>query len=148
MTAFRDFLVLDPPFFFLNFALSSHFFSPLLASTASSFGNACDRAPYRSPAIRPAIELALRSGGGTRLKILEAWCARTPVVSTTIGAEGLGATSGQDILLADSPQEFVKAVLHACTHDEVSANARLRFEHEFSHEAGWQKLDEAGVFSV
>ena len=78
----------------------------------------------------------LRAGSGTRLKILEAWCAGTPVVSTTIGAEGLGAKSGQDILIADSPEEFAKAVLHACTHDEVSANARLRFEREFSHEAG------------
>jgi len=90
----------------------------------------------------------LRAGSGTRLKILEAWCACTPVVSTTIGAEGLDANAGRDILIADSPKAFAEAILHACTHDEVSANARLRFEREFSHEAGWQKLDESGVFSV
>ena len=42
-------------------------------------------------------------GGGTRLKILELMAAGIPVISTTIGAEGLPVTSGQDILLADSP---------------------------------------------
>ena len=56
-------------------------------------------------------------------QITEAWCAGTQMISTTISTEGLGATSGQDILIADSPQEFAKAVLHACSHDEVSANA-------------------------
>lgn len=53
----------------------------------------------------------LRQGGGTRLKILEAMALRTPVVSTTKGAEGLDVRHGEHLLIADSPREFADAVL-------------------------------------
>lgn len=52
----------------------------------------------------------LRSGSGTRLKILEALAMGKAVVSTTIGAEGLEVVDGQHLLLADEPQEFAAAV--------------------------------------
>ena len=48
----------------------------------------------------------LRIGGGTRLKIYESMAARCPVVSTTIGAEGLSVTHPQNIRLADTPEQF------------------------------------------
>ena len=48
----------------------------------------------------------LRIGGGTRLKIYEAMAAGAPVVSTSIGAEGLGLRDGEQILLGDSPDQF------------------------------------------
>ena len=48
----------------------------------------------------------LRIGGGTRLKIYEAMAARTPVVSTSIGAEGLDIAHGENIYLADTPRDF------------------------------------------
>jgi glycosyltransferase involved in cell wall biosynthesis len=50
-------------------------------------------------------------GGGTRLKILEAMALCTPVVSTTKGAEGLNIQHGEDILIADTPEAFAKAVI-------------------------------------
>jgi polysaccharide biosynthesis protein PslH len=53
----------------------------------------------------------LLSGGGTRLKILEAMGMGKPVVSTTIGAEGIHYTHGQDILIADDPQVFADEVV-------------------------------------
>src|SRR5262249_25333323 len=53
----------------------------------------------------------LLSGSGTRFKILEAWAAARPVVSTTLGAEGLGAKPGEHILIADEPQGFADAVM-------------------------------------
>ena len=53
----------------------------------------------------------LRIGGGTRLKIYEAMAARAPVVSTTIGAEGLDVTDGENIYIADSPQRFAERCL-------------------------------------
>jgi glycosyltransferase involved in cell wall biosynthesis len=53
----------------------------------------------------------LQVGGGTRLKILEAMALHTPVVSTTKGAEGLGAQHGDHLLIADSPHEFAEAVV-------------------------------------
>ena len=51
------------------------------------------------------------SGGGTRLKILEAMALRTPVVSTSKGAEGLTVENKKDILIADQPREFAEAVI-------------------------------------
>ncbi len=53
----------------------------------------------------------LKSGGGTRLKILEAMAMGLPVVSTTIGAEGVGYRNGYDLELADTPEQFSKAVI-------------------------------------
>lgn len=53
----------------------------------------------------------LRIGGGTRLKIFEAMSMAKPVVSTTIGAEGLPVTGGADILLADDAAAFADAVV-------------------------------------
>ena len=53
----------------------------------------------------------LRIGGGTRLKIFEAMAMAKPVVSTTVGAEGLPVTHGRDILIADQPQRFADAVV-------------------------------------
>ena len=53
---------------------------------------------------------ALRSGGGTRLKILEAMAMGRPVVSTYQGAEGLEITDGVNILLADTPEDFARYI--------------------------------------
>ena len=53
----------------------------------------------------------LRIGSGTRLKILEASAAGKPVVSTTIGAEGLGLVAEEDILLANNAEHFAASVI-------------------------------------
>jgi glycosyltransferase involved in cell wall biosynthesis len=53
----------------------------------------------------------LRVGGGTRLKIFEAMAAGKAVVSTSVGAEGLDVTDGQDVILADTAPEFAAAVI-------------------------------------
>jgi glycosyltransferase involved in cell wall biosynthesis len=57
-----------------------------------------------------AVAVPLRIGSGTRLKILEAMAAGVPVVSTRLGAEGLDVSHGKNILLAETPQEFVRAL--------------------------------------
>lgn len=51
----------------------------------------------------------LRIGGGTRIKILEAMAAAKPVVSTTVGCEGIDVTPGENILIANSPEAFAGA---------------------------------------
>jgi len=53
----------------------------------------------------------LRIGGGSRLKILEALPMRKPVVSTSIGAEGLRLDDGKNIVIADNPEDFAFKVL-------------------------------------
>lgn len=50
-----------------------------------------------------ALVVPLRIGGGTRIKILEAMAAGTPVVATSVGAEGIAAAHGVYLLLADTP---------------------------------------------
>ncbi|MCB0207891.1 MAG: glycosyltransferase [Anaerolineae bacterium] len=54
----------------------------------------------------------LHAGGGMRVKILDAWSWGLPMVSTTIGAEGIDVTSGSDILIADTADEFAQAVIN------------------------------------
>ena len=61
-----------------------------------------------------------RIGGGTRLKILDAWAMGKAVVSTSIGCEGLDAVDGENILIRDTPAAFAAAVL------AVLGNAQLR----------------------
>lgn len=53
----------------------------------------------------------LRIGGGTRLKIYEAMAAAVPIVSTTVGAEGLDVRDGEDIVLADDAASFADSVI-------------------------------------
>jgi glycosyltransferase involved in cell wall biosynthesis len=65
-----------------------------------------------APDLRPHYENAsvvvapLRVGGGTRIKILEAFAWRRPVVSTSVGAEGLQASPGYDLFVEDTPDGF------------------------------------------
>jgi glycosyltransferase involved in cell wall biosynthesis len=53
----------------------------------------------------------LRTGAGMRVKILDAWCRALPVVSTSIGAEGIRAIDGESLLLGDSDEAFADAVI-------------------------------------
>jgi glycosyltransferase involved in cell wall biosynthesis len=57
----------------------------------------------------------IRLGGGTRLKILEAMALRTPIVSTSKGAEGLEARHEEHLLIADSAEDFAHAVIRLLT---------------------------------
>jgi glycosyltransferase involved in cell wall biosynthesis len=61
----------------------------------------------------------LRHGTGTRLKILEAWSHQIPVVSTSIGADGLGAEDGTHLLIADTPEDFADACLRALSDSDL-----------------------------
>lgn len=69
------------------------------------------------PDARPYIGSAgvyvipLRSGGGTRLKVLEAMAMCRPIVSTSMGCDGFPVVSGREVLLADDPQAFARCVI-------------------------------------
>ncbi len=86
------------------------------------------------PDVRPYLRSAqvmvvpLRIGGGTRLKIFEAMASEVPVVSTTIGAEGLQIVHGRHALIADEAVTFADAVVSLLSQPELScqiANAAL-----------------------
>ncbi|HBA84676.1 MAG TPA: hypothetical protein DCZ95_11325 [Verrucomicrobia bacterium] len=82
----------------------------------------------------------LRAGGGTRLKILEAMAYGRPVVSTSLGAEGIDAASGRDILIADRPEDFAQAVLDLLQHPDrmrsMAENARALVDEKY----GWSSI--------
>ena len=71
-------------------------------------GTVADVLPYYREAF--AVVVPLQVAGGTRLKILEAMAAGVPVVSTTLGAEGLGIQSGVHLEIADTPGDFCTRV--------------------------------------
>ena len=72
-------------------------------------GTVPDVRPYLWQSLLSIVPL--RIGGGTRLKIFEAMAAGVPVVSTTIGVEGLPATDGLDICIGDTPAKFASECL-------------------------------------
>lgn len=72
-------------------------------------GGVEDTRPYVAGAA--VYVVPLRMGGGTRLKLLEAWAMETPVVSTTLGAEGFAAAHEHELLLADDGAAFAQAVV-------------------------------------
>jgi len=76
-------------------------------------GTVDDDRPYLWESAVPVV--ALRIGGGTHLKIFEAMAARVPVVSTSIGAEGLDVSSGRNIWIADTPEDFADRSLELLT---------------------------------
>lgn len=96
-----------------------------------------------------ASVVPLRAGSGTRVKILEAWAAGTPVVSTSVGAEGLGAAHGRELLIADEPVAFADAVSSLLTSPplgrELARAGRTLYEQRYTWEAGWRKLAGLGV---
>jgi glycosyltransferase involved in cell wall biosynthesis len=88
------------------------------------------------------------SGSGTRLKILEAWSAGTPVVSTTLGAEGLECESGRHLLVADEPQAFRAATARLLRDPDLRQRLRLSahelLQGRFTWPRAWERLDKIG----
>ena len=84
------------------------------------------------------------AGSGTRVKIIEAWAAGVPVVSTPLGAEGLPARAGEHLLLADGAAGFRDAVssllASPALRDRIGRAGRYLFEREFTWEAAWKCL--------
>jgi glycosyltransferase involved in cell wall biosynthesis len=80
------------------------------------------------PLVMPYYERAgvvvapVRSGGGTRLKVLEALASARPLVSTSVGCEGIDVTPGEHLLVEDDPQRFADAVV-ALIEDPARARA-------------------------
>ena len=99
--------------------------------------------------VRPYMEAAsvyivpLRIGGGTRLKIYEGMAMEKPIVSTSIGAEGLPVTNGEEIVLADTPEAFADSVINLLQDetlaDEIGQRAAARVRKEF----GWESVSDS-----
>jgi GT2 family glycosyltransferase/glycosyltransferase involved in cell wall biosynthesis len=87
----------------------------------------------------------IRTGAGVRVKILEAFASGIPVVSTSLGAEGLAAVSGEAALLADSPAAFANACIDLLSNpaeaSAVAARARQLVEDRYDLAVVIRKLE-------
>lgn len=80
--------------------------------------------------------IPLRIGGGMRLKLVEMMAKGIAIVSTSIGAEGVEVTDGENIVLADEPEQFASAILRLLNSPEecvrIGRNARRLVEKKYS----------------
>jgi polysaccharide biosynthesis protein PslH len=101
-------------------------------------GFVTDVRPYVKHA--SVVVVPLRVGGGTRLKILEALAMSKPLVSTTVGAEGIEAVPDRDLVIADRPEEFadeVVSLLSQTERREALGAAGYRLVH---NQYNWERI--------
>jgi glycosyltransferase involved in cell wall biosynthesis len=101
-------------------------------------GTVRDIAPFYRDADLAVIPI--RAGGGTRIKLLEAAALGVPIVSTTLGAEGLTFRHGRELLLADSGEKFARAcaalLRHSGQAEQLATRARRRVMRDY-HAGRW-----------
>lgn len=85
----------------------------------------------------------IRIGGGTRLKIYEAMASGLPVVSTTVGAEGLPVAHEEELLLADTPEAFAGEVARVLTDKDFAARLGERARRRVRAEFSWARVAES-----
>jgi polysaccharide biosynthesis protein PslH len=96
--------------------------------------------------VRPYMERAaayvvpLRIGGGTRLKIYEAMAMEKPIISTSVGAEGLPLNDGAEILLADTAESFAASVVKVLKDESLARQIGLQAATRVREEFGWQRV--------
>lgn len=108
-------------------------------------GYVADAVPFWKEAT--ALAVPLLSGGGVRVKILEAMAMGLPVVSTTVGCEGLEVQHGVHLLIADTPGDFAQACASVLNDKELAKrlarNARALMREKYDANIALRRLDEA-----
>jgi glycosyltransferase involved in cell wall biosynthesis len=88
----------------------------------------------------------LRAGGGMRVKILNALSQGLPVVSTTLGCEGITVQDGQHLLTADKPEDFARATLRLLRDqnlaDTLGRNGRQMIQSKYDYRVACRPLDD------
>jgi polysaccharide biosynthesis protein PslH len=82
----------------------------------------------------------LRSGGGTRLKILEAMALGIPVVSTTVGCEGLDVENGRHLVVVDDTNLFAEAILEIFDNDDLYRSLVLASRKVVEERYDWRTI--------
>lgn len=101
------------------------------------------------PSMRPWLEEAdlvavpMRWGSGTRIKILEAFAHGIPVVSSSIGAEGLDAIPGEHLLIEDDPARFADACLRMLSDVEMRSQVTLAARRLWEERYRWEPIQES-----
>jgi len=82
----------------------------------------------------------IHAAGGMRVKILDAWAHGLPVVSTSIGAEGIAYQNGRDILIADDAVEFAGCVVQLITDDWLAGRLSHAGRETLEEHYDWKKV--------
>jgi len=94
----------------------------------------------------------LRSGGGTRIKIPHSMALGLPVVTTTLGCEGLTVTDGRDLLIRDDPDQFADAVLRLLADSNLrnllKTSGRRLVEERYDWRCKFERLEEEALTLV
>jgi glycosyltransferase involved in cell wall biosynthesis len=111
-------------------------------------GYVADPQPYLENAA--VFVVPLFSAGGMRVKIVDGWRWGLPIVSTTIGAEGIRYRDGENILIADSPEDFSRAVLRVLSEPDLAKTLRQNGRRWVEEHYDWQKVYSAwdAVYNV
>ena len=99
-------------------------------------GYVVDPMPYLSETA--AFIVPLHAGGGMRVKILDAWSWGLPIISTTIGAEGIEIEPEQNILIADTPQTFAQAIIQVLQNSTLAEKLRQNGRQTVLEKYNWQ----------
>ncbi len=97
-----------------------------------------DLAPYL--AATGVFIVPLLAGGGMRVKIVDAWTWQLPVVSTTIGAEGICYEDGENILIADKPLELAAAVTRVLQNPQLAERLARTGRRTAEAAYGWRSV--------
>lgn len=91
------------------------------------------------------VVIPVRAGGGMRVRILEAFAYAMPIVTTTVGLEGIQAEPGKDVLVADDPKDFADAVIQLLNdknmQDQLSTNGRCLAEMKYDWQVTLKDLE-------
>lgn len=98
--------------------------------------------------VRPYMESSCltvvphRIASGVRFKILEAMAMKLPVVSTSIGCEGLEVADGENILIADRPETFARQVVALLENENLRINLTENAYALVQEKYTWEKVDQ------
>lgn len=131
----------NPPADFLQLAEQSN-------GAATVTGYVPDLTPYLEQAA--AVVIPVRAGGGMRVRILEAFARAIPVVTTSVGLEGIEAVPGRDVLVEDAPAEFAGSVVRLmrdpALQTQLAHNSRILAERVYDWQVALKTL--AGVYAA
>jgi len=103
------------------------------------------------PDLRPSLEetaamiVPVRAGSGMRVRILEAFAQAMPVVTTTIGLEGIDARPAIDVMVADTPQDFATSVIQLVRDEtlqkQLAVNGRQLAESRYDWKVVLRRME-------
>ncbi|MFL6467084.1 MAG: glycosyltransferase [Pyrinomonadaceae bacterium] len=108
------------------------------SKTITVTGSVPDVRPYMADA--SVFVVPIRIGGGTRLKIFEAMAMGIPVVSTTVGAEGLSVKDGVHLLLRNDPAEFAAGVVELLKNMNLAGSIGRQAAEHVRTSYGWANV--------